>query len=146
MTLASAWQSSSRAINTPRGRLATTGPRLLTFRWFVDFFGGIRISKYLTSCPLSFMNVNYITDIPIPLDIDGLWVLTGAGFSKGQGMRCGNVVIADRHPVVLQSLISLLGVGSGFKVVASCSNGTTCMEAIRGWSRTSPSSTFRCLV
>ena len=46
-------------------------------------------------------------------------------------MRCGNVVIADRHPVVLQSLISLLGVGSGFKVVASCSNGTTCMEAIR---------------
>jgi two-component system, NarL family, nitrate/nitrite response regulator NarL len=46
-------------------------------------------------------------------------------------MRCVRVVIADRHPVVLQGLMNLLGEGSGFKVVASCGDGTSCIEAIR---------------
>jgi DNA-binding NarL/FixJ family response regulator len=46
-------------------------------------------------------------------------------------MRCVSIVIADRHPVVLHGLMNLLGAGSGFKVVASCSDGTSCMEAIR---------------
>jgi two-component system nitrate/nitrite response regulator NarL len=46
-------------------------------------------------------------------------------------MNCTRVVIADRHPVVLQGLIKLLGAQSGFKVVACCSDGTNCIEAIR---------------
>jgi two-component system, NarL family, nitrate/nitrite response regulator NarL len=46
-------------------------------------------------------------------------------------MRRTSVVIADRHPVVLQGLTSILRVGSGFKVVASCSDGPSCIEAIR---------------
>ena len=40
------------------------------------------------------------------------------------------VIIADRQPVVLQGLQSILG-ASGFKVVACCRDGTSCMEAIR---------------
>jgi two-component system, NarL family, nitrate/nitrite response regulator NarL len=46
-------------------------------------------------------------------------------------MPCIRVVIADRHPVVLQGLTKLLGAESGFKVVACCSDGTNCIEAIR---------------
>jgi RNA polymerase sigma factor (sigma-70 family) len=46
-------------------------------------------------------------------------------------MRCTSVVIADRHPVVLQGLTNVLGAESGFKVVASCSDGTSCIQAIR---------------
>jgi two-component system nitrate/nitrite response regulator NarL len=46
-------------------------------------------------------------------------------------MRCTSVVIADRHPVVLQGLTNVLEAESSFKVVASCSDGTDCMEAIR---------------
>jgi two-component system nitrate/nitrite response regulator NarL len=46
-------------------------------------------------------------------------------------MHCTRVVIADRHPVVLQGLTNLLGPHSGFKVVACCSDGTNCLEAIR---------------
>jgi two-component system, NarL family, nitrate/nitrite response regulator NarL len=46
-------------------------------------------------------------------------------------MRCTRVVIADRHPVVLQGLTNVLGAESGFKVVACCSDGTDCIEAIR---------------
>ena len=46
-------------------------------------------------------------------------------------MRCINVVIADRHPVVLQGLTNVLRAESGFKVVACCSDGTDCIEAIR---------------
>jgi DNA-binding NarL/FixJ family response regulator len=40
-------------------------------------------------------------------------------------------VIADRHPVVLQGLTRLLGAQSGFNVVACCSDGANCLEAIR---------------
>lgn len=46
-------------------------------------------------------------------------------------MRCTSVVIADRHPVVLQGLTSALEAHSGFKVVACCSTGTSCVEALR---------------
>src|SRR5438874_6426174 len=46
-------------------------------------------------------------------------------------MRCTSVVIADRHPVVLQGLTNVLSAESGFKVVACCSDGTDCIEAIR---------------
>jgi len=41
------------------------------------------------------------------------------------------VVIADRHPVVLQGLTNVLTAESSFKVVACCSDGTDCIEAIR---------------
>jgi two-component system nitrate/nitrite response regulator NarL len=41
------------------------------------------------------------------------------------------VVIADRHPVVLQGLMKVLEAEDGFEVVASCSDGTSCIEAIR---------------
>src|SRR5260221_12574045 len=47
-------------------------------------------------------------------------------------MRCASVVIADRHPVVLQGLTNVLTTESGFKVVASCRDGRDCIEAIRG--------------
>jgi two-component system nitrate/nitrite response regulator NarL len=46
-------------------------------------------------------------------------------------MSCTSVVIADRHPVVLQGLTNVLGAESSFKIVASCSDGTSCVEAIR---------------
>ncbi len=46
-------------------------------------------------------------------------------------MRCTSVVIADRHPVVLQGLTSALGTQNGFKVVACRSDGPSCIEAIR---------------
>src|SRR6266550_5319443 len=46
-------------------------------------------------------------------------------------MRCTSVVIADRHPVVLQGLIKVLRAEGGFEIVASCSDGTTCIAAIR---------------
>ena len=48
-------------------------------------------------------------------------------------MRCTSVVIADRHPVVLQGLTNVLRAESGFKVVACCSDGTDCIEAIRSF-------------
>lgn len=46
-------------------------------------------------------------------------------------MRRTSVVIADRHPVVLQGLSNVLGAAADFNVVASCSDGTSCIEAIR---------------
>ncbi len=46
-------------------------------------------------------------------------------------MRCTRVVIADRHPVVLQGLSDVLGAQRGFKIVARCGDGTSCIEAIR---------------
>src|SRR5947207_12037589 len=46
-------------------------------------------------------------------------------------MGCTSVVIADRHPVVLEGLTNVLGAQSGFNVVACCSDGTHCIEAIR---------------
>src|SRR2546423_10742578 len=46
-------------------------------------------------------------------------------------MHCTSLVIADRHPVVLEGLTDVLGAQSGFNVVACCSDGTHCIEAIR---------------
>src|SRR5438445_3597294 len=46
-------------------------------------------------------------------------------------MRCTSVVIADHQPVVLQGLTNILGAASGFEVVACCSDGTNCIQAIR---------------
>jgi two-component system, NarL family, nitrate/nitrite response regulator NarL len=46
-------------------------------------------------------------------------------------MRCISVVIADSHPVVVRGLASVLRERRGFKVVACCSNGPNCIEAIR---------------
>src|SRR4051794_33284875 len=46
-------------------------------------------------------------------------------------MRCITVVIADRHPVVVQGLMHVLGVHSDFRIVACCGNGPNCLGAIR---------------
>jgi two-component system nitrate/nitrite response regulator NarL len=46
-------------------------------------------------------------------------------------VSCTNVVIADRHPVVLQGLMKVLEAEDGFEVVACCRDGTSCIEAIR---------------
>ncbi|XDV57563.1 LuxR C-terminal-related transcriptional regulator [Bradyrhizobium sp. LLZ17] len=46
-------------------------------------------------------------------------------------MRPTRVVIADRHPVVLQGLSDMLGAAADFNIVASCSDATSCIEAIR---------------
>src|ERR1700730_16536304 len=46
-------------------------------------------------------------------------------------MRRTSVVIADRHPVVQQGLTSVFESESGFEVVACCSDGQNCIEALR---------------
>lgn len=46
-------------------------------------------------------------------------------------MRRTSVVIADRHPIVLRDLANTLGVESGFNIVACCSDGRNCIDAIR---------------
>jgi two-component system, NarL family, nitrate/nitrite response regulator NarL len=48
-------------------------------------------------------------------------------------MRCVRVVIADRHPVMLQGLSSVLEVQRDFRVVARCGDGATCINAIRNF-------------
>ncbi|MCP1767432.1 LuxR C-terminal-related transcriptional regulator [Bradyrhizobium japonicum] len=45
-------------------------------------------------------------------------------------MRRATVVIADRHPMVLQGLASVLGSESDFEVVASCGDAASCIQAI----------------
>ena len=46
-------------------------------------------------------------------------------------MRATRLVIADRHPVVLQGLMSVFAAHRDFEIVASCSDGARCIEAIR---------------
>src|SRR5215210_97816 len=46
-------------------------------------------------------------------------------------MHRTSVVIADRHPVVLQGLTNVLTAEKGFKVVASCIDARNCIDAIR---------------
>jgi two-component system nitrate/nitrite response regulator NarL len=46
-------------------------------------------------------------------------------------MRCTSVVIADRHPVVLQGLTKSLEAHRDFNIVACCSDGKSCIEALR---------------
>lgn len=48
-------------------------------------------------------------------------------------MRRTSVVIADRHPVVLQGLSNVLGAVAEFNIVASCSDAASCIEAIRNF-------------
>lgn len=40
------------------------------------------------------------------------------------------IVIADRHPVVLRGLSSVLGAEGDFEIVASCGDAVTCAQAI----------------
>src|SRR5882672_2379951 len=46
-------------------------------------------------------------------------------------MRCTSVVIADRYPVVLLGLSAVLAAHRDFRVIASCSDSTSCIEALR---------------
>lgn len=46
-------------------------------------------------------------------------------------MRRVRLVIADRRPIVLQGLVSLLGAQPDFEVVACCLDGANCLAAIR---------------
>src|SRR5436309_9403381 len=46
-------------------------------------------------------------------------------------MRCVSIVIADPHPLILGGLTSLLRAENGFNVIASCSDGMMCIQAIR---------------
>jgi DNA-binding NarL/FixJ family response regulator len=45
--------------------------------------------------------------------------------------RCVRIVIADRYPVILCGLMSILSAESDFNVVASCRDAKTCVEVIR---------------
>ena len=49
-------------------------------------------------------------------------------------MRCTTIVIADRHPVVLHGLSQVLGEQADFRILACCSDGMSCVEAIRSLS------------
>jgi RNA polymerase sigma factor (sigma-70 family) len=49
-------------------------------------------------------------------------------------MRSTTIVIADRHPVVLHGLCRVLGEQADFKIPACCSDGMSCVEAIRSLS------------
>ena len=49
-------------------------------------------------------------------------------------MGCVSVILADRYPVFLCGLISVLREQDDFDVVASCCNGTECIQAIRNLS------------
>lgn len=58
--------------------------------------------------------------------------LHGGLLATGKGsMRRIRVVIADRHPIVLQGIRSVLATQRDFTIVASCSDGASCLEAIR---------------
>ncbi|MGY4463213.1 LuxR C-terminal-related transcriptional regulator [Bradyrhizobium sp. LB13.1] len=46
-------------------------------------------------------------------------------------MRRVRLVIADRHPIVLQGFVSLLEAQPDFEVVACCLDGASCLAAIR---------------
>ncbi|MBR0783619.1 LuxR C-terminal-related transcriptional regulator [Bradyrhizobium iriomotense] len=48
-----------------------------------------------------------------------------------QGSACIRLVIVDRQPIVLQGLKSVFGAQQDFDVVASSSDGASCLEAIR---------------
>src|SRR5258707_2701018 len=46
-------------------------------------------------------------------------------------MRCISVLIADRDTVVLHGLSNVLGAHRDFNIVACCSDGMSCIEALR---------------
>jgi len=49
-------------------------------------------------------------------------------------MSCVRVVIADRHPVVVQGLSNVLGAERDFRIVARCNDGAGCVDAIQALS------------
>ena len=51
--------------------------------------------------------------------------------NQGTFSRCIRLLIADRQPIVLHGLKSLFAAQRDFEIVASCSSGTDCLEAIR---------------
>src|SRR5947208_13280054 len=52
--------------------------------------------------------------------------------SARQGIfKRDRLVIVDRQPVILHGLNAILGAQHDFEVVASCSDRTSCLEAIR---------------
>jgi two-component system nitrate/nitrite response regulator NarL len=57
--------------------------------------------------------------------------LTFGGQGKDRAVHCTSVVIADRHPVVLQGLSNVLEARCDFNLIACCRDGTSCIEAIR---------------
>jgi RNA polymerase sigma factor (sigma-70 family) len=50
---------------------------------------------------------------------------------QGTFTRSIRLLIADRQPIVLQGLKSVFAAQRDFEIVASCSTGTSCIEAIR---------------
>jgi len=46
-------------------------------------------------------------------------------------MRATRLVIADRHPIVLHGVMSIFAAQRDFEIVASCTDGASCIEAIR---------------
>ncbi|MEH2516348.1 VCBS repeat-containing protein [Bradyrhizobium sp. AZCC 1610] len=46
-------------------------------------------------------------------------------------MRRTRLVIADRHPIVLQGLTSIFAAHRDLEIIASCRDGASCVEAIR---------------
>jgi two-component system, NarL family, nitrate/nitrite response regulator NarL len=46
-------------------------------------------------------------------------------------MHSIRVIVADRYPVVLQGLSSAIEAQRGFRIVARCGDGASCVEAIR---------------
>ena len=46
-------------------------------------------------------------------------------------MRSVSIIVADDHPVVLRGLVTLLNEDKTFKIVASCTNGSEAIDAIR---------------
>jgi two-component system, NarL family, nitrate/nitrite response regulator NarL len=53
------------------------------------------------------------------------------GIEGEEPMRCVSAVIADRYPVFLRGLSDLLSAESDFRIVARCSDGAGCIDAIR---------------
>ncbi|WP_051383164.1 response regulator transcription factor [Bradyrhizobium sp. WSM3983] len=51
----------------------------------------------------------------------------------GSCRRCIRIVIADRQPIVLQGLISIFATQHDFEIVASCSDGTSFLAAVRNF-------------
>ena len=51
--------------------------------------------------------------------------------AKEATFKRSRLVIADQQPIILQGLKSVLGAQPDFDVVASCSDGTSCIQAIR---------------
>jgi two-component system, NarL family, nitrate/nitrite response regulator NarL len=48
-------------------------------------------------------------------------------------MRSTSILIADRHPVMLHGFISVLGAHPDFNIVACCTDGSSCIEALRNF-------------